>query len=765
MSCCSTKVVEKESGCCSSSKASASSCCSSGSKSEDSSQSCCSSQNEAKPACCAPPQMEASEELTLGLEGLHCINCVSKVESVLSAQPGVLTARVNLTKRQARLEIKEPLFDLGKALDELGKAGFTGRKLSTKATDQQEQENQEQRALLLKMGVAGAVAANVMILSVSLYVGQYQGIEEGLKRFFQVLSFLLATPVVFYCGRHFAEPAWKALLNRRITIDVPITIGLSATYVVSVISFFRHTEHQYFDTVTAFVFALLVGRYLQSLGMSKVRNSLDLLLGLRPERATVLKNGHPVEIRVEELQVGQTVLLSQSSGIPADGVLLGGRVEVDESAMTGESLPVTKEHNDPLLAGTKVFSGSGTMRVDAVGGKTTLSRLGALIEETQENRMGEGRLSARVAAVFSVAILVLAGAVFLWWLPSGLEQATLIAVSVLVITCPCALGLALPLAYWMAVRTGAGQGVLIKDEAALELTPSLTDLILDKTGTVTVGRPDLVHEEFFEGHSAETVAPIVDMLERNSPHPFARALVHRFSNIDHETWETEVETVPGRGVRANFNSQEFYLGNRSGCSTSTVGLDIELTVDGKRVAGWRFDDALRPEAPELVKKLQQRGLRLHMLSGDRQDRTEAVARQLNIEHYAGGQLPTDKATRVKSLQSEGAVVGLLGDGVNDGPALASANVGAAMGHAAAVATASAPVLLLRPGLEPVLTWLNLGKAYKKTVASSLALSVLYNSIAVPLAAAGWVSPLVAAIAMPVASLAVVINSLRLGRRL
>jgi Cu2+-exporting ATPase len=670
-----------------------------------------------------------------------------------------------LTKKQARLQVRGSQFDLSAALDRLNEAGFSGRKLSENQTLHQNLENAEQRSLLLKMGVAGCVAANVMLLSVALYAGQFQGIELGLKRFFQVVSFMLATPVVFYCGRHFAEPAWKALSHRRITIDVPITIGLTATYLLSVVSFFRGTEHQYFDTVTAFLFFMLMGRYLQSLGMSRVRTSLDLLLGLRPERTLVLRGGVQEEIPVEDLQIGHIVVLVQGAGIPADGTLVDGRLEVDESTMTGESLPVVKQKSDVLLAGTKVFSGSASMRVDAVGSKTALSRLGALIEQSQESRMGEGQLDGKVSAMFSLAILVLAALVFLWWLPQGIEKAVLVSVSVLVITCPCALGLALPLAFWMAVRTGAEHGVLVKDEAALELTPNLTDLIMDKTGTLTFGRPELIQERFSEGHNAETVGRFVELLERDASHPFARVLVNRFAEFAREDWgDVCVETIPGRGRRAIVDGREMFLGNSSQTDEGQ-GLDIELTIDGQRLAGWCFDDALRPEAPELVRQLKERGLKLHMLSGDTLNRTTKVGNLLGIEQFAGRQLPEDKVRRVGELQKSGAVVGLLGDGVNDAPALAAADVGAAMGGATVVATASAPVLLLRPGLGPVIAWLNLGQAYKRTVASSLTVSALYNVIAVPLAAAGWVSPLLAAIAMPIASLVVVVNSLRLGKRL
>lgn len=720
--------------------------------------SCCGSQLERPPVeassgCCGG----ASEEILLSLENLHCINCVTKVEKLLSACPGVVGARVNLTRKQARLEVL-PSFELAQAISVLVEAGFGASQVSQAA----EGKNNEEKALLLKMGVAGCVAANVMLLSISLYVGQYQGIEPGLKRFFETINLLLATPAVVFCGRHFAEPAWRSLCSWHITIDLPITIGLAATYLLSVVSYLGHTEHQYFDTVTAFLFALLVGRYLQSVGMGRVRNSLDALLGLRPERALVRQGDQVVEISVSELEVGQTVVLSQGSRVPADGVVSLGLMEVDESAMTGEALPQVREPGAPMLAGTRLFAGSGEMRVDAVGGSTVLSRLGALIEQTQEKRSGEGQLSGKIAGVFSMAILVMAALVFLWWLPQGAEQATLVAVSVLVITCPCALGLALPLAFWMAVRSGAERGVLVKDEAALELTPRLTDLVVDKTGTVTEGRPELVAESFAGGHSEATIGPLVTLLEKDSPHPFARALMSRFSDYP-AAGEVSVETVPGRGRRATVDGITYFLGNSG--ESCCQGMDIELQVDGVKLAGWRFDDSLRPEAKSLMAQIQARGLKVHMLSGDRDDRTRAVAEQLAVDQARGGQLPQDKAHRVAELQAAGAVVGLLGDGVNDGPALASADVGVAMGHAAQVATASAPVLLLRPGLEPVKAWLDLGQAYRKTVRSSLALSFLYNVLAVPAAAMGWVSPLAAAIAMPVASLAVVVNSLRLSRRM
>jgi Cu2+-exporting ATPase len=704
-------------------------------------------------------------DVLLAVDNVHCINCVGRVEGLLRACPGVLDARVNLSKKQARLEV-DTRFDLEAAQRELEAAGFPTRALSLEQGQRDRASLNEERTLLMRMGVAGCVAANLMMLSVSGYLGQFQGIDPGLRRLFEVFSFVLATPVVFLCGRHFLEPAWQAVRARTVTMDVPISVGMLATYGLSTVSFFRRGDNQYFDSVTAFVFVLLVGRYLQSLGMNRVRSTLDLLLGLRPARVVVRQGQGEREIPLAQLSVGDLVVLKQGDALPADGYLLEGALEADESSMTGEALPVPKEPGALLLAGTGVFSGQGVMRADAVAGETALERLAALVERSYQSRDVEGKLSSLVAARFSAAILLLASLVFLLWLPHGATKAVTTAVSVLVITCPCALGLALPLAYWMAVRQGAREGVLIKEQGALEKTARLTDLVFDKTGTLTVGRPTMVEETYFRGHDAASVGPVVEYLERCSPHPFARCLVERFA--DHrgpESGAEEVESVPGQGRRATLWVGQAYLGRPQRISSKEEGLDIELVVNGERWAAWSFDDALRPEAAELVRQLQDRGLRLHLASGDREGRVQRVARQLGISSARGEMLPEDKERMVSELQAQGAVVGLVGDGVNDAPALARADAGAAMGHAARVATASAPVLLLRPGLGPVLQWLRLGQAHKATVAQSLRLSILYNCLAVPAAALGWISPLVAAIAMPLSSLAVVSSSLLLGRRL
>ncbi len=701
-------------------------------------------------------------ELLLSVDNLHCINCVGRVEKILSEQPGVTQARVNLSKKQARVRIEEATFSTESCLETLEDQGYPCRLLTQQQSRRDQNSRGEERRLLLRMGLAGCVAANLMMMSASIYIGQFQGIDQSLRRLFEIFGFVLATPVVFLCGRQFLEPAWKALKSGSITMDVPISVGMLATYTLSTISFLFHGPHQYFDSVTAFVFVLLVGRYLQGAGMARVRSSLDLLLGLRPSKVVVRRGGSEVEIPVGGLEVGDQIVLRTGDAIPADGIVLEGQLEVDESSMTGEALPVPRGPGGHLLSGTSVFSGQALMRADAVGGETVLDRLAALVEGSYESRDTEGRLSSLIAARFSAAILGLAALVFILWLPKGWMVATTIAVSVLVITCPCALGLALPLAYWMAVKEGAQRGVLFKEQGALEMSSRLTDLVFDKTGTLTVGRPGLVEEWVKPGESDESIGPVVEFLERTSPHPYARCLVERyFAFRGPEQGAEDVVTLAGRGRQVKIGSDTYFLGRPQTDSQH----DIELLKNGERLASWRFDDPLRPEAAELIQVLRSRGIRLHLASGDKRSRVRDIAQHLGIDSAQGEMLPQDKEEWVARLQAEGGVVGLVGDGVNDAPALARADAGAAMGHAAQVATASAPVLLLRPGLAPVVEWLNLASAHRRTVGSSLRLSLAYNCMAVPTAALGWISPLLAAIVMPLSSLVVVTNSLKLHRRI
>lgn len=698
-----------------------------------------------------------SPSVIILLDKLHCINCVQAVEQYLKTLPGVLRAHVNLTQKRAQLDIRPEDFQAEEVLAGLAQRGYPGRFLEEHQERKTQSSDSEQKQILRKMAFAGCVAGNLMLMSASLYIGQFQGIDNPLQRLFEVLSFCLATPVVIYSASHFYGPALSALRHGRVTMDFPITLGLFATYTLSTVAFFRGLPQQYFDTVTAFVFVLLVGRYFQSLGMSKVQTSLNFLAGLRPEKVRIKSCCGSREIPLAQLAVGDIVLLQENDQVPADGRLIEGFLEVEEAALTGESLPQERGKEARIYAGTRVFSGRGEYLVEAVGGSTVVSRLAQLVEESQLQRSTEGRLSSVLASRFSLLIVVMALATWCFWLPAGVDKATLVATSLLVITCPCALGLALPLAFWTAVRRGVEQGVLVRDESALEESAQITDLVLDKTGTLTSGNPTLLQETLTRKRSEQEVASLVLALEKTSTHPFALKLKSRFATFE-AVQGLEVEEQIGLGRAARAPGKEYFIGRLPALKEGQF--DIGLTENGELLATWQFADPIRPEAYNLVTHLQERALNLHIASGDKRETTEKVAAVLGIENFHGEMLPEDKVRLVESLQARGRKVALLGDGINDSPAMSCADVGVAMGHASVVTTLSAPVLLLRPGLAPVLSWLELARSYRQVVRRNIAISITYNLLAIPTAALGYVSPLMAAIAMPLASLAVVASSLR-----
>lgn len=705
-----------------------------------------------------------TQQQTILLDNLHCINCVNRVEEYLRKQDGVAKARVNLTQKRANVEIDPERFETEQVLAGLEKLGFEGRLVDLDQNQQMATGQTEQKAILRKMAFAGCMSGNLMLVAASLYIGQFQGIDAPLQRLFEIIGFVLATPVVFYSGSHFYLPAARALFSGKVTMDLPITLGLFATYTLSVVSFFRGASEQYFDTVTAFMFVLLVGRYVQSIGMTRVQTSLNFLVGLRPEQVKVRRNGSVISIPVNTLEVGDVAVLETGDGVAADGTITAGSVEMEEAALTGESLPQMRQKGEKIYSGTRVFSGQADYVVEATGSSTALSRLGELVEESQLHRSTEGRLSSLLASRFSVLIILMATITFVAWMPSGVDKAILVATSVLVITCPCALGLALPLSFWTAVRAGVEKGVLVRDESALEESAAITDLVIDKTGTLTRGNPALVEEDL---HADEArIAALVLALEKTSSHPFALTLKSRFTPSSccsrPPKLEMEVEDHVGRGRSGTIGGDTYFIGR---LAERGHRCDIGLTCNGELLATWRFADPLRDDAKELVHRVKERGLTIHLASGDRRETTEAVANVLGIESFHGEMLPEEKVRLVESLQARGKRVGLLGDGINDSPAMACANVGIAMGHAAKITTMSAPVLMLRPGLAPVLSWLDLSDHYRGLVRSNLTISLLYNLAAVPTAALGYVSPLMAAIVMPLASLAVVGNSLRLGRKM
>ncbi len=686
----------------------------------------------------------------LALEGLHCGACVWLVEKGLGELEGVSQARVHYADSLVRVAFDPQEVQLGGLMTRLAHLGY-------RATPLRPEEQRGQRLdldLLVRMAVAGFGAGNIMMVAAALYLGQFQGIEETFRVFFEWICLALATPVVLYSGGWFLTGAWRAWRARSLTMDVPIAIGILATYGYSLCALLAGSGEVYFDTVTVFIFVLLIGRYLESCSRRRLGNTAEQLLALRPSTAR-LADGRLVE--VEQLQPGDRVVVESGQSVPTDCRVVEGQASFDESLVTGESQPVFRGLGQRLVGGTRVFEGRVTARVDSVGEDTVLARLVDLVEQAQASKSRTQTTIDRVAGVFVAITLSLAALTALLWWGQGPEKALVTSVSVLIITCPCALGLAAPMALWKTAQTGLKDGILFRDLEVIEEAAGVDYVVLDKTGTLTGGRFEVIETSHPEALELAAAA------NRDQDHPLAAALLAAASQ-QREVTITEVH--PGLGVQGHYQGKLLRVGSarwlrQQGFEVSEWdgrGSLVYVALDSDILGLVELEDTLRPDSTELVQSLKSMELDIEVASGDRRPPVERAARSLGLKAlWEVG--PEAKRRRVEKLE-QGHRVAFLGDGVNDAPALATASVGVAVAGGTAVAASAASILLLRPGLGGLARALELCRQARARIGGNLAISALYNVIAIPAAMAGWVTPLGAALAMPVASLLVVANSLR-----
>ena len=574
------------------------------------------------------PLEGGGRRLRLSVEGLHCSACLWLIERAMKQMSGVRRARVNLSREQLTLELDDEL-SLPAILRRLAEIGYRGYPLG-------ERDAGGDVSGLLRLAVAGFGAGNIMLMAVANYLGQFQGMEAGFARFFDLLCFVLATPVVFYSARPFFTSALSALKMRGLTMDVPIAIGLSATYATSVINYLRGEGPVYFDTAAVFCFVLLVARALESGGRRRLGDTLERLLALRPRQAR-LENGQMVP--VGKLRPEMRVRVFVEERIPVDGAVLEGSLAVDESVLTGESLPAQRTAGHQVMAGTRVVEGEALLKVLAVERESVLSQIAALVEQAQA-RQWEPTLWDRASGWFVGVTLLTSLLTFFFWLGSGLESALSVAVSVLIITCPCALGLAAPLALWRATRDGFERGIVFRSASRLHAAAGISHVLLDKTGTLTDGKFTLAEVFTAADWSSEQVLAVAAGAEREEQHPLARAILERCP----EPVAVEIsERRPGCGVIGSWQGQQVLVGNRALLAEHRVmvpawasqkGLEateVWLAYQGQAVGLMTFEDALRPEAESCVKALLKRGLKVSLVSGDRESVVRRVGQQLQID--------------------------------------------------------------------------------------------------------------------------------------
>ncbi len=708
---------------------------------------------ELPPSAAHYDRSEIAERYAVGdnwhvlLDGLHCAACAWLVEQALQRLEGVREARVNYATSRLKVTGSASLGQVVAAVQALG------YRATPYHPDLQERPRAEDdRTLLRRLAVAGCAAGNIMLMAAALYSGAAE--EEHFEALFHRVSLLLVLPVVLYSAVPFWKGAWNAVKARTLTMDVPIALGLGVTFLASLVG-----PAVYYDTVAMFVFVLLIGRYLERLARGRVSSTLERLLCLQVETAR-LQDGR--EVPVAELGTGARVLVGPGCRLPADGQVETGRAFVDESMLTGESSPRAVEPGAVVLGGSLNLDGSLLVRVTAVGSQSVLARLARRVEEAQSRRAPIGRLADQAARRFLVVVHSLAALTFLIWQVVDPSRALPVAVSVLIITCPCALGLATPLVVAVATGRAAARGLLFRGGEALEACRAITTVVLDKTGTLTEGRLQLIETVCAPGRERELLR-LAAAAEQSCPHPLGRSLV--------AAWGPEVlpavedlESLPGLGLRCRVEGHRLAVGSRALVSQGTEQRSgctmVYLEVDGRVEASFALSDTLRPEAGKVVQQLRQRGLKLILASGDAPECVLEVARQLSLDAAHGAMLPEDKHELVRELEARGERVAVVGDGVNDAPALSAATLGVAVENGTDLACEAADLVLRRPGLAPLEEAFRVAESAWERLLTNLGLALVYNLIAIPSAMLGLVSPLFAAVAMPLSSLAVVANSVR-----
>lgn len=707
-------------------------------------------------------------EASLILEGIVCAACVWLNERHVKQLDGVLDFRINYSTHRATLKWDNERLHLSTVLQAISEIGYHAHPFDPGRLESLQKK--EKSAALRRIAVAGLGMMQVMMIAVAMYIGAVSDMDTEMRGFLRWISLVMTTPVVFYSARVFFSSAWRDLRRGRFGMDVPVSLAIAIAFSASVWATLTGGGEVYFDSVSMFTFFLLSGRYLEMAARHKAGQVAEELVRLMPATATRLRNGEQEVVPVSQLEPGDHLLVRPGEVVPADGVVLEGTSSTNESLLTGESLPCHKQQGDALVGGTLNIESPLTMQVEKVGDQTVLASIIRLLERAQAEKPELARLAEKVASRFVPIILVTAVAVFAWWYQHEPSQAFWIALSVLVVTCPCAFSLATPAALTAATGLLTSKGVLTTRGHALETLARINHIIFDKTGTLSHGHLEVVDFQTLGTATDSFCKQVAAGLEMASEHPVAHAIVRLgdrpvgFSNLTAES---------GRGVKGSYQQKRYRIGTQQFVQELT-GHDLPEGIphpaDRSQVflgseEGWlaviSLADQLRAEAAQVVAELQALGINVTLLSGDAPAVVGSVAQQLAIPQALGGQLPNDKLAYLHGLQKQGAVVAMVGDGVNDAPVLAGAQVSIAMGSGSQLAQASADMVLLSENLQQLPFAIRTARRMQIIIKQNFLWTIVYNLIAIPLAAAGMIAPWMAAIGMSASSLVVVLNALRL----
>ena len=711
----------------------------------------------------------------LALTGMTCAACATRIETVLSALPGV-TARVNLATERARVEFEPALTTVDGLIAAVRKAGYDAYELTEASRDAEKARRAQAYHRELRMFFVAAVLTLPLVAQMVLMFQSEQA--ELLPRWLQML---LATPVQFWVGKRFYIGAWHALKGGAANMDVLVALGTSMAYLFSVVVTVAGLadQHVYFEASAAIITLVLLGKLLEARAKGRTSSAIEQLLKLQPREASVERDGRIQRVDIAQIQIGEIVVVAAGERLATDGIVTEGTTSIDESMLTGESMPVHKTSDDRAYAGTQNLEGTIRLRTTAAGGSTQLAEIVRLTEQAQGSKAPIQRMADRVSAVFVPAVVAVSVLTFaVWWIYSGFFTEALInAVAVLVIACPCALGLATPTAIMVGTGRGAQTGILVRDAAALERAEKIRTLIVDKTGTLTEGHPAVVAVKAIDDESG--LLRTAATLEQGSRHPLGQAIVayaeqHQLvpgslaNFVSHAGMGVsgDVDGIPSVLGSPRFLSEQGYdLDSSSVAACAEGGRSVVAVAQDKAVLGLiAIADKPRPTSALAVAHLQAIGVDTIMLTGDNEVTARAIGDALGIRRMRAQVLPQDKANEVANLKAEGSgLVGMAGDGVNDAPALAAADVSFALASGSDIAIEAADITLMHNDLLGVADAIDLSRATLRKIRQNLFFAFFYNVLGIPLAAVGLLNPVVAGAAMAMSSVSVVTNSLLLRR--